>query len=226
MSVTTVLLAGFVDDPHEPDSSSAYWAGQERIAVVGTVPEDPCLVGADDVMDRLQTTGMMSVGHARGGLPELLDNRVLAVVWSAHDELNLVGGAFWRLNDEGNGGDGVHPPDAGDGAGDLEDDSIADQDRDEEPRPVADWVDRAFVPAETVRLEPGTYTVEVWANPNGLPPSDDPYIPAESAERHCTMEVEVTAGTHLDVFVGDFPTDGGECPHSTKFRDPPSGPGI
>lgn len=217
-SVTAVLLAPGVDDPHwsdprySPDGGSGEGGG---FVVVGTVPEDPCLVQAAAVRERLQTTGIVSVGHEDGeGLPELIDYRVLAVVWDgAPDNLNLVGGAFWWMDDEGNGGDGVHPPN--EGGGDTARKLPPD---DAEPRRAADWVTGAFLPVETVRIEPGTYTVEVWANPNELTPSANPAIPAEANERNCTMTVEVTAGTHSDVFIKDIPTDGGECPHETEFR--------
>jgi hypothetical protein len=109
-SVTTVLLALDVDDPHDPNGGPLDWVGAQGL-VVGTVPEDPCLVGGEAVRERLETTGMISVGSDQGQLPELIDYRVLAVVWDgAPDDLNLVGGAFWWMDDEGNGGDGVHPP--------------------------------------------------------------------------------------------------------------------
>ncbi len=214
-SVTTVLLSPRVFDPSDPGSGPQDWIGDQGLAVVGTAPGDSCLVGAEALRERLQTTGMISVGHEYGaGVPELTDYRVMAVVWDGTpDEDNLVGGAFWWIGDEGDGGDGVHPPSEGDG----DSAEVAPSDGDE-PRRAPDWVARAFVPAETVRLEPDTYTIEVWANPSELTPSANPRIPAETAERNCTIEVEVTAATHLDVFIKDIPTDGGECPHETEFR--------
>lgn len=221
-SITTVLLSPDFEDPHDPGGSSTYWGGRGLgDIVVGTVPEDPCLVGAEAVRERLQTTGTISIGRAQGLQPEFIDYRVLAVVWDgAPEELILVGGAFWWMGDEGHGGDGLHPPNEGDSetAGEVEDDSVAEGDVVAEPVRAPDWVDQAFLPTETVRIEPGTYAIEVWANPTELTPSANPRIPAETNERYCSMEVEVSAGTHLDVFIEDIPTDGGECPHETEFK--------
>ncbi len=223
-SVTTVLLGFGGDDPHwsDPRYSPEGYGSLTGFVVVGTVPEDPCLVGAEAVRERLQTTGMVSVGHHEGQSPlaELMDYRVLAVVWdSAPDELNLVGGAFWWADDEGNGRDGIHPPteSGGETAREVEDDP--DRAEGDEPPPRApDWVDRAFLPTEAVRIEPGIYTIEVWANPSELTPSANPSIPAETAERNCTVEVEVTAGTRTIVSLNDIPNDGGECSHETESR--------
>ena len=223
-SITTVLLTSDVEDPHDPGGSSRYWGvgAGGQVAVVGTVPDDPCLVGGEEVRERLQTTGLISVGRQpdQGPLPELIDYRVLAVVWTgAPDDRDLVGGAFWWMDDEGTGGDGVHPPSDGDTAGDVEDDlELDDPDVPEEPRRAPDWVARAFEPAEAMRFAPGTYTIEVWADPSGLFPSANPRVPAETVERNCTMEIEVTAGTHLTVSFDDIPTGGGECPHETEFQ--------
>lgn len=202
------------DPRYSPDGGHG---GGRGLVVVGTVPEDPCLIGAEAVREQLQTTGMISVGHDQGQLPELIGYRILAVVWDGlPDEGNLVGGAFWWMNDEGNGGDGVHPANQGD------DNTAREIPSDEdEPRRVPDWVARAFLPTETVRIEPGTYTIEVWANPSELTPSANPRIPAESAERSCSIEVEITAGRHLDVFIHDIPTDGGECPNNTELLKGP-----
>lgn len=220
-SVTTVLLAPGLVDPHLPGGGGYDFVGGGFPVVVGTVPEDPCLVGAEAVRERLQTTGTISVGRAEGqqDLPELIDYRVLAVVWDGPpDELNMVGGAFWRADDHGHGGDGVHPPNEGDRdtAVEIEDDSVAGGDEPDEPRRAPDWVDRAFLPKEIVRIEPGTYTIEVWANPGELTPSANPRLPAQTVERNCAIEVEVIAGTHLNVFINGIPTNGGECPHETE----------
>lgn len=212
-SVTTVMLALDYEDAHGPGGSSRYWSGGGANVVVGTVPEDPCLVGGEAVRERLQTTATISVGHDQQR-PELIDYRVLAVVWDGRpEEPILVGGAFWWLDDEGIGGDGVHPPNEGGGeiAGQVPPDG-------EEPRPEPDWVDEAFAPTELLRIEPGTYRLEVWANPSELAPSVDPSLPGEGAERNCTMEVEVTAGTHLTINLSDIPTNGGECPHETQAQ--------
>ena len=220
-SVTTVLLSPAVDDRHWDDPRYSP-PGHRGGVVVGTAPEDHCLDGAESVRERLQRTGMISVEGLQGERPELVDYRVLAVVWDgAPDDGNLVGGAFWWTADEGKGRDGVHPPNEGDAdaVGEVPSD-------DEEPRRAPDWVNRAFLPTETVRIEPGTYSIEVWANPIELTPSATSGVAAEGAERNCVIEVEVTAGTHQDVFIEDMPTGGGECPHETKFRESSAGPGI
>lgn len=216
-SMTTVLLTERVEDPHEPASSSAYWSAQGILAVVGTVPEDECFVGAEVLRDRIQTTGKISVGYSQDQLAELADYRVLAVVWDGTpDNPNLVGAGFWWVGDDGNGGDGIHPP--RDGAiEEIEDDGGNDGDVDAEPRRPADWVDDAYLLPDTVRIEPGTYTIEVWANPNGLSPSANPYVPAETTERRCSMDVEVTAGSYLNVHIEDYPV-GGECPRGVQPR--------
>jgi hypothetical protein len=215
-SVTTVLLAPAADDPHLPGGGGYDFVGGGFPVVVGTVPEDACLAGGEAVRERLQTTGTISVGRPQGQqkLPELIDYRVLAVVWDdAPDESNLIGGAFWWADDEGHGGDGVHPPNEGDGDPAREVRSEGD-----EPRRAPDWVDRAFLPTEIVRIEPGIYTIEIWANPSELTPSANPRVPAETVERSCSIEVEVTAGAHLNVFISDIPIDGRECPHETELR--------
>jgi hypothetical protein len=46
-----------------------------------------------------------------------------------------------------------------------------------------------------VRIEPGTYTIEVWANPSELTPSPNPRVPAETV-----------------------PTDRIECPDEAEFQ--------
>ena len=89
------------------------------------------------------------------------------------------------------------------------------------PRRAPDWITQAFLPTKTAHIEPGTYTIEVWANPSELTPSTNPSVPADANERNCSVEVEVTAGTHLNVFVNDIPTEGGECPHETDIRKGP-----
>ena len=222
-STTTVLLAPQVD-LDDPVGGSPYWVGEQRLLVAGTVPEDPCLVGAEALSERLQTTGMVSVGRDQGQLPELIDYRVLAVVWDGvPGQSRVVGGAFWWMNDEGNGGNVVHPPNEGGGdtAGEIEDDSVAEPDEADEPRRAPDWITQAFLPTKTAHIEPGTYTIEVWANPSELTPSTNPSVPADANERNCSVEVEVTAGTHLNVFVNDIPPEGGECPHETDIRKGP-----
>ena len=67
-------------------------------------------------------------------------------------------------------------------------------------------------------ITPGTYTIEIWANPNGLTRSANPLVPADPVERHCRVEVRVTAGSTLNVFIEDYPFDGGECPHHIEPR--------
>lgn len=212
--VTTVQLGFGVDDPHWTDPRYAPDDHEfpASFPVVGTVPADPCLVGAGAVRERLQTTGMISIdGGSDEELSHLSGHRVLAVVRD-RDGLDVVGGAFW-WGDVGPA-DGVHPPN--DDGVDTVREAPAD---DAEPRRAPDWVDRAFLPADLVRLESGSYTVEVWANPGGLTPSAaDPLVPADTAERHCTMDVEVESGHRTIVRLDDIPPDGGECPSETEFR--------
>lgn len=220
-SVTTVLLS---EGAADGDGPSSY--------LVGTEPADPCLVGAETVREQLQATAMISIGHYRGELPELNEYQVLAVLWDGEpDELNLVGGTFWGIDDGGNGGGVVHPPNEGDGdsTGDDEDDlQLEDPDQPDvraEPPQPGEWVARAFLSARTAQIEPGTYIIEIWANPIELTPSATPGVPAESAERNCVIEADITAGTHVDVFIEDIPTNG-ECPHEIKFRIPLSAPEL
>lgn len=213
-SSTTVLFTDSFEDPHWPDPRYApdgLTDGGGPGSVVGFEPEDPCLVGSAAVRERLQTTGTVFVSHEDGSeSPELSGYRVLALVSEgAAEDLRPLGGAFWWGDD----GDGVHPlNEAGvDTAGELPHD-------DEEPRDPHDWVTQAFLPAETMRIQPGSYTIEVWANPDALTPSADRGVPAEANERNCTIQVDVLAGTHLDVVIDDIPADGGECPHDTNTR--------
>jgi hypothetical protein len=221
-SVTTVLLSPAFEDPHDPGGSSTYWGGGDLgDIVVGTVPEDPCLVGSSEVREQLQTTGTISIGRPQGQRPGFVGYRVLAVAWdNASTDRNLVGGAFWWMGDEGHGGDGLHPPsgDSTDTTGELEDEPATEGDVVAEPLPSPDWVDQAFLTTTNPRIEPGTYTIEVWANPGKLIPSTNPRIPAETNERHCIINVEVTAGTHLNLSINDIPSDDGECPHETQLR--------
>lgn len=212
-SVTTVLLAA---EPEDPSTGGGHdWIGAGPLAVVGTVPEDPCLVGGDASRKRLQTTGTISVGNPdfREAMPERIDYRVLAVLWDeAPEPARLVGGAYWWMDDEGKGGDRIHPPN--EGPSDASTEIPVD---DEEPRRAPDWIDHAFTSTEFVRLEPGTYMIEIWANPAELTQSADSSLPADAAERNCTIDVEVTAGTHLDVYINDIPIDGSECPHEAEL---------
>jgi hypothetical protein len=215
--VTTVQLSYGEDDPHwaDPRYAPDGYPFLASFTVVGTVPEDPCLVGAASVRDRLQTTGTISIGGGPEDQLSLLDGyRVLAVVRDgAPDEAEVRGGAFWWIGEGPSDLEGVHPPNH-DGAG-IAGEVPADA---EEPRHTPDWVDQAYLPTDVVRFEPGTYTIEVWADPTELSPSTRPDVPADVAERHCTMEVEVTAGPRTIVSLDDIPPDGGECPHETEFQ--------
>lgn len=209
-SVVTVLLSEGATDGDGPPSY-----------VVGTVPADPCLVGAETVRDRLQATATITIGNFGSELPELNEYQVLAVVWDGYpDEANLIGGASWSIDEGGNGAGVVHPLDEGDvaAAGDDEEDLQPDDpDFSDEPPQPGEWVSQAFLSARAAQLEPGTYTIEVWANPIELTPSDTPGVPARDAERNCVIDVDVTAGTRLDILIEDIPT-GGECPHEIESR--------
>lgn len=211
--VTTVQLGFGIDDPHwaDPRYAPGDYEFPASFPVVGTVPADPCLVGAPAVRERLQTTGTISIdGGSDDELSHLDGHRVLAVVRD-RDGLDVVGGRLW-WGDVGLA-DGVHPPN--DDSVDTVREAPAD---DAEPRRAPDLLDRAFLPADLVRLESGSYAVEVWASPGGLTPSADPLVPADTAERYCTMEIDVDPGYRTIVSLDDIPLDGGQCSHESELR--------
>jgi hypothetical protein len=123
--------------------------------------------------------------------------RVLAVVWGDED---LEGGAFWRRVDADpwSGEDVVHPPAfRSDLTGDLGGTAWGDDDY---------WWD------ETAELEPGTYRIEITANPGEIIPFGS-HIPAAGNERSCFVEVVVESGQDVSLVVTGVPrADPGEPP--------------
>ena len=87
--------------------------------------------------------------------------RLLAGVWDGPD---IVGGAFWNCVDDDpfSGSHVVHPPN-------LSDESNLELD--------AGWGAGDYLWDETAALQPGTYQVDLWANPGELRPYGS-YIPA------------------------------------------------
>jgi hypothetical protein len=122
---------------------------------------------------------------------------LLAGVWDGSD---IVGGALGiRINaDPFSGSDVVHPPD-------WSSDDSAEPD-DETRR----WFVNDYRWDETARLQPGTYRVEFWANPDELKPYGS-MIPT-GAQRTCSVDVEVNAGEATVVVISDIPGGTGPCP--------------
>ena len=117
--------------------------------------------------------------------------RLFATVWSGrYDE--LVGGVFWTHvdSDPFTAEDVVHPVADGNEAG-FEDDYAWD---------------------ETATLEPGMYSIDLYANPVELAPFGS-HLPAEPIERRCLLDVEIEAGSATTVVVTDIPSGEVEiCP--------------
>jgi len=122
---------------------------------------------------------------------------LLAAVWDGSD---IVGGAFGtRIDtDPFSGSDVVHPPDW------SSDDSA---EPDDEPRR---WFADDYQWNETARLQPGTYRIDLWANPDELKPYGS-MIPT-GARRRCSVDVEVKAGEATVVVISDIPGGGDPCP--------------
>lgn len=121
--------------------------------------------------------------------------RLLATAWSEDDEVmaGLSGAAFWIHvdTDPFSTQDVIHPPAIPPG--------------DEQPWGLGDYEWE-----ETAMLEPGTYRIDLNANPGELAPYGN-YIPADPIERSCWVDVEVRAGETSTIVILDLPIGHGPC---------------
>ncbi|MDJ0662977.1 MAG: carboxylesterase family protein [Acidimicrobiia bacterium] len=122
--------------------------------------------------------------------------RLLAIAWSEQDEVlgGLSGAAFWTRvdTDPFSSQDVIHPPAIPNDIG-------------------LPWAEGDYLWNETARLQPGTYGIELYANPGELNPYGK-YIPAEPIERRCWIDVEVRAGETSTVVISELPLGDGPCP--------------
>jgi len=150
----------------------------------------------DDEIGALAGTGTITISVQ--DWPGVEGYQLLAAVW---DGSEIVGGAFGtRIDaDPFSGSDVVHPPDW------SPPDSVESYDG------VRFWFADDYRWDETARLQPGTYRIDFWANPDELKPYGN-MIPSLPIERSCWVEVEVTAGEATTVVITDIPVGEGDAP--------------
>jgi hypothetical protein len=129
--------------------------------------------------------------------------QLLAGVWAQEsdpDAIPLVGGAFWTLinSDPFSAEDVVHPPVDPYGENPREGDYYT-------------WGAYDYLWEERAWLDPGSYRITFWANPDVLRPYGS-HIPASPIERTCEVDVEVVAGEMTTVTITDIPAGDGPCP--------------
>jgi hypothetical protein len=167
--------------------------GQDQTIYVKDIPSDggPC---PTDPATAVTGTITISVED----LSDMEGYRLLAGVWSETGDTPLVGGAFWTIidTDPFSDTDRVHPP------------IIPNPDR--EARDVEGWAANDYFWNETAQLEPGSYRIDIWANPGDLAPYGS-HIPSSPIERTCSMDVDVTAGENTAITITEIPTDDGPC---------------
>lgn len=113
-----------------------------------------------------------------------------------------MGGAFWTIIDTDSYSDSdlVHPPIYPNPDGDVSEGE--------------GWAADDYHWNSVAQLEPGTYQIDLWANPGELAPYGS-HIPASPIERTCRIDVDVTAGESSIVVITGIPTDGEPCQTAT-----------
>jgi hypothetical protein len=168
------------------------------------------------VMRAVLAVGLIALGACGddddAASPDTGTIKIVVEDWEGVEGYRLLagfngGGAFWTIidSDPWSGEDVVHPPYWGEGE--------YDGGRDD------GWGAGDYMWDQTAQLEPGSYSIQFWANPGELAPYGS-HIPAEPIERGCSVEVEVAAGETATVVISDIPPSGGDtCPDASWSSD-------
>jgi ketosteroid isomerase-like protein len=190
--ITTLVLGTRYETHIEADpqdlihDEKVYHDPTSLLAAVAKTPEATTTAGSSETV----AAGTITISVE--GWSGVEGYRLLAGVWDGSD---IVGGAFWTHidSDPFSGEDVVHPPALADGG-------------------FESWGEGDYVWEDTARLEPGTYRIDLWANPGELEPYGS-HVPT-SPERTCWVDVVVSAGEVSTVVITDIPVGYNPCPEA------------